>query len=153
MTIHENYMKTCVDLGRESMRLGNAPVGSIVVLHGEIVGRGLELGKTRNDTTYHAEIEAIRDALNKLKVSKLKGAILYTTHEPCIMCSYVIRHYEIESVYYGLKTAHAGGHSSSFNILQARGIPTWQSPPTVYGGLLESSCQELHNEYLRKKKS
>ena len=75
MNEHKKYMTRCLELGRASMELGNAPVGAVLVHNGEIVGEGLELGKTKNDITYHAEIEAIRDALRKQNVTKLSPKI------------------------------------------------------------------------------
>ncbi|MCE7997097.1 MAG: nucleoside deaminase [Roseivirga sp.] len=153
MNEHEKYMSQCLKLGRESMKLGNAPVGSVLVLNGKIIGEGLELGKTKNDITYHAEIEAIRDALKNLKTSKLTGAILYTTHEPCLMCSYAIRHYEIAEVHYGLATGEIGGHSSEHKILQTKQISRWSGPPVIQGGVLEQACQELHNEFVAAKEA
>lgn len=153
MNEHERYMNQCLNLGRESMELGNAPVGSVIVVNGEVAGKGLELGKTKNDITYHAEIEAIRDALKNLKVSKLTGATMYTTHEPCLMCSYAIRHYEIAEVYYGLATGEIGGHSSKYKLLGTADISIWSKPPQITGEVLEEACQELHQEYLNMKKA
>lgn len=152
MNEHESYMRRCLELGRESMRLGNAPVGSLLVLNGQVIGEGLELGKSKNDITYHAEIEAIRDALKKLEVTKLTGAVLYTTHEPCLMCSYTIRHYEIAEVYFGLAVGEIGGHSSVYKLLDTNEISIWAKPPKVISGVLASECQQLHDEFLDQKK-
>lgn len=149
---HEKYMTRCLELGRESMQLGNTPVGALLVLNGKVVGEGLELGKSKNDITYHAEIEAIRAALRKLKATKLTGATLYTTHEPCLMCSYAIRHYEIAEVCFGLAVGEIGGYSSDFKLLDTKAISIWSKPPMVISGLLTSECEQLHNEFLDQKK-
>ncbi len=152
MTEHEAYMTRCLELGRESMSLGNAPVGSVLVMHGKVIGEGLELGKTKNDITCHAEIEAIRDALKKTGLAKLTGAQLYTTHEPCLMCSYAIRHYEIGEVYYGLATGEIGGHSSDYKLLETETISIWKKPPQLTGGLIATVCEALHTEFLDLKR-
>lgn len=151
MNTHETYMSRCLELGAASMELGNAPVGSVLVLNDQIIGEGLELGKTKNDITYHAEIEAIRDALKKTGNTKLEGAQLYTTHEPCLMCSYAIRHYQISHIYYGMSTGEIGGHSSNHKLLDTRDISIWSSPPEIIAGLLEKECRDLHQRYLDRK--
>ena len=130
MNLDETYMKQCLDLGQQSM----------------------ELGHSRNDITYHAEIEAIRDALSKTGQRKLEGTTLYTTHEPCLMCTYAIRHYGIARVVYGLATGAIGGQSSKYGFLQADDIPVWGTAPQVISGVLEQACEALHQEYLSKKK-
>lgn len=142
-----DFMQRAIDLGRDAMKLSNAPVGAVIVSNGEIVGEGLELGQTKNDITFHAEIEAIRDALTKLNTNKLPGTILYTTHEPCIMCSYAIRHYQIEKVVYGLSVKDIGGHTSGFDVLQTKTVSNWGPVPEVIGRFMETECRALNNEY------
>ena len=145
-------MRQCLALGRKSMELGNAPVGSLLLLDGEVIGKGLELGHSKNDITYHAEIEAIRDALSKTGKRKLSGTTLYTTHEPCLMCTYAIRHYGIHRVVYGLATGAIGGQSSKYGFLQAEDIGAWTKPPQVTSGVLADECQVLHSEFLSRKR-
>lgn len=152
MNTHEDYMRHCLELGRQSMHLGNAPVGSVLVMDGKIIGEGLELGKTKNDITYHAEIEAIREALKSTESHKLTGAQLYTTHEPCLMCSYAIRHYEIGEVYYGMTTGEIGGHSSDYKLLETETISIWKNPPRITVGVLARDCEALHTEFLNTKR-
>ena len=144
-------MLRCIELGRQSMAKGNAPVGSVIVRDGEIIGEGLELGKTQNDITYHAEIEAIRDALKKGAFTKLSGTTLYTTHEPCLMCSYAIRHYEIKKVVYGLSVKDIGGHTSDFAVLKTTGVSNWPVIPEIISGFMEAECHALQNELKTKK--
>ena len=134
-------MKMCIELGNEAFQNGNPPVGSILVKEGLKIGVGMEAGKSSNDITKHAEIEAIRDAL-KIHQS-LKGSILYTTHEPCIMCSYIIRHHQIKTIVFGVKSNFIGGISSEFKILETENIPSWNKPPEIIKGVLETECLAL----------
>ena len=144
-------MQQCLVLGRESMDMGNAPVGSILVMNDQVIGTGYELGHSRNDITYHAEIEAIRDALATTGKRKLHGTVLYTTHEPCLMCTYAIRHYGVARVVYALATGEIGGQSSQYGFLEARDMQLWGDPPQVTSGVLAKACQALQDEYLTKK--
>jgi len=86
------FMKRCEALAAIAAERGESPVGSVVVLGGKIIGEGIEAGKSKQDVTFHAEVEAVRDAVRK-HGKDLSTATLYTTHEPCILCSYVIRHH------------------------------------------------------------
>ena len=77
---HEFYMKSCIDLALQAKERGDAPVGSVVVQNGTIIAEGIEGGKTKKDITFHAEIEAIREANIILGNADLSDCILYSTH-------------------------------------------------------------------------
>ncbi|GAA3953554.1 nucleoside deaminase [Chitinophaga oryziterrae] len=141
---HEFYMHRCVALGILAGHRGDSPVGSVIVKDGHIIGEGMEGGKTNMDITFHAEIEAIRHATHALKSQDLSDCTLYTTHEPCIMCSYVIRHTRINTVVMGLTTGEIGGYSSLYPILKDTSIKHWDNPPTIITGILEDHCRGLH---------
>ena len=146
MKEQERWMKRCLQLGREALLNGNAPVGSVLVAAGDIIGKGREAGKSKNDITCHAEIEAIRDAIHQ-GYSDLWGATLYTTHEPCIMCAYVIRQHRIPTVVMGLTVAEVGGYTSAYPILRATNIPHWGPAPQVVMSILAKECAALDREF------
>ncbi len=145
MRTHIQFMKRCIELGKEAMLNGNPPVGSILVSNNIIIGIGREAGKSENDITKHAEIEAIRDAIKNHQ--PLNNAILYTTHEPCIMCSYVIRHHQIKTVVYGIKSKYVGGATSNFKILETDKVANWKVKPKIIQGVLENECLALSKQY------
>lgn len=123
-------MKRCEALAAIAAERGESPVGSVVVLGDKIIGEGIEAGKAKQDATFHAEVEAVRKAV-KTNGKDLSAATLYTTHEPCILCSYVIRHHRIGRVVIQKAVAHIGGASSRYPVLTASDIPVWQPPPVV----------------------
>lgn len=141
---HEFYMHKCIALAKMAKQRGDSPVGSLIVMDGEIVGEGIEGGKTNHDITFHAEIEAIRNAVKYSGTQDLSNAILYTTHEPCIMCSYVIRHTKIPVVVTGLLTGEIGGFSSELPVLLDTTVKKWASPPVLINGVLMEDCKKLH---------
>ena len=145
---HIHYMKKSIALGEEAMQNGDARVGSILVQDNTIIGIGREAVKSGNDITKHAEIEAIRDALKHHQ--SIKDPILYTTHEPCIMCSYVIRHYQIKTLVFGVKSKYVGGSSSEFKILESEKVPSWKDTPEIIEGVLKNECIRLSNAYQNK---
>lgn len=128
---HEFFMQHCLRLAVIAQNRGDSPVGSILVKDGKIISEGIEGGKTHRDITFHAEIEAIRNAIRFLETQDLSDCIMYTTHEPCIMCSYVIRHNKINTVVFRITTGEIGGFSSNFPLLCDISIKKWSSPPKL----------------------
>lgn len=140
-------MQLCLDLAREALASGNPPVGAILVLNGAVIGKGVESGRTSGDITNHAEILAVRDAVKNGFRAQLSQATLYTTHEPCIMCSYVIRHHKIAEIVYGSAVSTVGGASSKFNILTTRDVPQWSSSPKITAGVCAEACRLLSEQF------
>ncbi len=152
MKTDEGYMNVALILAKEALDKGNPPVGSVVVLQDKIIGKGSESGKSTGDITNHAEILSIRNAFKGGFSHQLANSTLYTTHEPCIMCSYLIRHYKIKKIVYGISVDHVGGYTSDFNILNTHKVPIWDKAPEIVGGILEMKCRSLNDLYHNKNK-
>jgi tRNA(adenine34) deaminase len=126
------YMKCCEILAAEAVTNGDALVGSIITKSDEIISEAIEASKSKNDITCHAELDAIRLAVKKLKTNDLSDCILYTTHEPCIMCSYAIRFYKIKKVVYLHTVNYLGGVSSIMALLTSKEVPPhWGDVPVI----------------------
>ena len=85
----------------------NGPFGAVIVLNGKIVGQGINHVDPWHDPTAHAEIVAIQDACKKLKTTSLKGAIMYSSCEPCSMCKAALQWANIEKCFYAAKQKYA----------------------------------------------
>ncbi len=132
---HEEYMRRCRQLAQEALRGGDAPVGSLVLREGRIIAEGVEGVKARKDVTAHAEIIAIRKACAVLGMLDLSGCTLYTTTEPCLMCSYAIRQTRISQVVTEKPTEKGGGVTSQYSILKDPSFPNGApAPHTHWGG-------------------
>lgn len=108
MTDHAAFMRRAIDLSREHMNAGHGgPFGAVVVLDGAIVGEGWNRVTSTNDPTAHAEVTAIREACAQLGRFDLKGAVLYTSCEPCPMCLAATYWARIGTVYYANEQADA----------------------------------------------
>lgn len=142
---YENYMRECIRLANVAKDRGDTPVGSVIVQNGKIISEGIEGGKTHKDITFHAEIEAVRNAVIALGKRDLSDCIMVTTHEPCIMCSYVIRHHKIKQIIIGLTVPDVGGYSSAYPILKDTTITKWIPAPEIITGVLEAQCNQLKN--------
>jgi tRNA(adenine34) deaminase len=73
-------------LALDEARRGDYPFGAVIVKDGKILARGRNLGRTHDDPTAHGEMVAIRHCLSAHGSAALKGATLYTSGEPCVMC-------------------------------------------------------------------
>ncbi len=98
---HLEIMREVIKLSRSQMHAGSGgPFGAIVVLDGQVIGKGWNQVTSTNDPTAHAEVVAIRDACRNTKSFSLKGAILYTSCEPCPMCLAATYWSRIDKIYY-----------------------------------------------------
>ncbi len=94
-------MRQAIRLSLEHMRRGQGgPFGAVVVKAGRVVGRGWNRVTSSNDPTAHAELEAIRQACQRLHIFHLEDCELYASCEPCPMCLAGIYWARIRRVYY-----------------------------------------------------
>lgn len=129
MNAHQQFIERCFALAEKASAEGESAVGSVVVKDGKIIGEGYEKSRQLKDITRHAEIVAILDAIkNKADIT---GAILYSNVEPCILCSYAIRHYKIGTVVFAKQSGESGGTRTPFNVLTTTELGLWGPPPNV----------------------
>ncbi len=147
MVRDEKYMEKCLQLAELALANGDPPVGAVLVFEDAIIGEGIESGKSSGDITNHAEIMAIRDAIANGYLKELSQAALYTTHEPCIMCSYLIRHHRIPRIIFGKSVPFVGGFTSTFGVLSTEEVPKWGRRPEVISGICETACDRLNERF------
>src|SRR5574337_1996911 len=126
------YIKRCEVLAEAAAAKGEAPVGSVIIKGNEIISEAIEASKEKNDVTCHAELEAIRLEVKKLGTKDLSDCVIYSTHEPCVMCSYAIRFYKIKKVVFQHMVSYFGGSSSSMPLLLTKEVPLhWGDVPVI----------------------
>lgn len=113
---HEVWMGEALALAQAAAEQGEVPVGAVLVLNGEIVGRGWNQPISGHDPTAHAEIMALRDAANRLGNYRLGGSVLYVTIEPCTMCFGALMHARVATLVYGAREPRAGVCGSQLNL-------------------------------------
>lgn len=107
----EKYMKRAIDLSREHMEAGHGgPFGAVIVKDGKVIGEGWNCVTSTNDPTAHAEVTAIRDACKKANSFELKGAVLYTSCEPCPMCLSAAYWARVDKIYFASTREDAAKH-------------------------------------------
>lgn len=98
----ERWMGRALELARQGAREpGSAPIGCVIVRDGEVIGEGHNEVELRHDPTSHAEIVAIRRAGERVGDWQLRGATLYSTLQPCGMCSMACIWGKVARVVYG----------------------------------------------------
>jgi tRNA(adenine34) deaminase len=95
------------------------PVGAVVVLDGQVRGRGFNSPIRLNDPTAHAEILALREAAGSIGNYRLEGATLYSTLEPCVMCAGALVAARVERLVFGARDLRFGGVRSKFRLADA----------------------------------
>lgn len=145
----DDFMREALALAAEGARLGEVPVGAVVVQDGEIVGRGFNCPISRHDPSAHAEMVAIRDAALWLQNYRLPGSTLYVTLEPCSMCAGLIVHSRIQRVVYGATEPKAGVAISRGQFFSQ---PFLNHRVLVEGGVMAQSCSEMLSEFFRSRR-
>ena len=133
-------MTEALQLARQAEAAGEVPVGAVVVLEGQIIGRGHNQPISASDPTAHAEIVAMRDAANRIGNYRLPGAELFVTLEPCAMCAGAIVHARIARVVFGATDPKAGAAGSVMNLFAEAKL---NHAPQCEGGVLGEHGADL----------
>lgn len=138
--IHAKYMKEALRQAKKAYRLGEVPIGCVLVRDGEIIARGYNRRNTDKNTLAHAEITAINRASKRAGDWRLEDCVMYVTLEPCQMCAGAIIQARIPEVYIGCMNPKAGCGGSVLNILE---MPEFNHQAIVHRGLLEDECSAM----------
>ncbi|KGL42038.1 nucleoside deaminase [Listeria sp. SHR_NRA_18] len=142
----ETYMREALIEAEKAREKGEVPIGAVVVLNGEIIGRAHNLRETTKNAITHAEILAIQDACKNQDAWRLEGAELYVTLEPCPMCSGAILLSRIATVYYGAADPKAGTAGTLMNLLQDS---RFNHQCEVESGILVDECGAILTNFFR----
>ena len=138
--MHDVFMAEALRLARAAGEAGEVPVGAVVVVAGEVVGRGANQPIRTHDATAHAEIVALRDASVRLGNYRLAGATMYVTVEPCAMCVGALVHARVGRVVFGATEPRAGAMEST---QRAHEHPALNHRMTVMSGVRAAECRAL----------
>jgi tRNA(adenine34) deaminase len=150
MTTHEFWMQEAVAEAYKAEQIGEVPIGAVIVLNGEIVGRGHNLRETTLDPTAHAEMIAIREASARLGAWRLLDCTLYVTLEPCPMCAGAIVQSRVPTVVYGAPDPKAGCAGTLMNLLQE---DRFNHRVELVPDVLRETCGLLLTNFFRKLRS
>jgi len=109
-------MAEALEWARKAEANGEVPVGALVVVGGEVRGRGFNSPIRLHDPTAHAEMLALREAAASIGNYRLEGATLYSTLEPCVMCAGALVAARVDKLVFGARDLRFGGVRSKFRI-------------------------------------
>ncbi|MHB1398752.1 MAG: tRNA adenosine(34) deaminase TadA [Trichloromonadaceae bacterium] len=144
---HRGFMQEALAEAAAAQRLGEVPIGAILVHDGRIVGRGHNLRETSNDPTTHAEMVAIRQAAAELGSWRLLDCSLYVTLEPCVMCMGAIILARIPELIYACRDPRAGAVGSIYDFSKDQ---RFNHRVNVIEGVLAEECSELLSGFFRE---
>ena len=147
--IDEAFIREALQLARRALGMNEVPVGAVVVKEGEIVGRGFNAPISRKDPSAHAEIQALRDAAQRLGNYRLTGCTLYVTLEPCPMCAGAIMQARIANLVYGAADPKAGACGSVVNLFREARLNLHTQ---VVGGVLSEECGEMLRRFFAERR-
>lgn len=112
----EKFMTRALELAKLAETLGEVPVGALVVIDEEIVGEGYNQRELMRSCLAHAETMALAQACEKLGRWRLSDATVYSTLEPCIMCTGALLHARIKRLVFGAFDPKFGAIASLYAL-------------------------------------
>lgn len=140
-------MKIALKEAKKAYKRGDVPVGAVIVKNNKIIAKGYNKKDKKNIATKHAELIAIEKACKKLKTWYLKDCILYTTLEPCLMCTGAIIQSRITTIYYSIENNNFGELENNIEILKK-----YNKKAQINRGLLEEESKILLQQFFKNKR-
>lgn len=146
------FMRQAITQAKRASRIGEVPIGCVIVHEGRVIGRGYNRRNTDNSTLSHAELTAIRRASKTLGDWRLENCTLYVTLEPCQMCAGAIVQARIPRVVMAAMNPKAGCAGSIINLLEMK---QFNRQAEVVRGVCGEECGEILSSFfleLRRKR-
>jgi len=142
-------MREALELAREAERAGEVPVGAVVVLDGEVIGRGRNAPIELHDPSAHAEMIALREAALAIGNYRVEKATIYSTLEPCVMCAGALVAARIERLVFGARDLRFGGVRSKFRVADSELL---NHRVEMAEGVLGAECAELMQKFFTSRR-
>lgn len=139
----EFFMQKALDQAKLAHEKGNHPIGCVLVKDGRVVNVGQNSVVTDGDITRHAEINLIAKACHDLNLKSLEGYTLYSSCEPCPMCSGAIIYYKVSAVVYGASQEFVASLLEGHGMIGIRHIASLLGHgPEVRGPVLKEATED-----------
>ncbi len=147
---HERFLRLAIDEADKGGAEGNSAVGSIIVENNTVIGVGRNLVGASNDPTAHAETVALRETAAALGRSDFSGCALYTTFQPCPMCSGAIMVSGISTVVMGARPNPSESQYGDFSVEKLFQESGWGDKIEVVSGILVEECWKIRRDWAAK---
>lgn len=159
---HVKYIRRCVEISKQSLKEGNHPFSALIVdSEGSIIVESGNIEVTERECTGHAETTAMRKAVKCYSREFLWNCTLYSTPEPCCMCTGAIYWGNVGRIVYGisekklLELTGSDDANPTFDMPCREIIARGQKPIEVIGSIadktLEKEIVEPHMGYWNQK--
>ncbi len=146
----ERFMREALQLADDAAAVGEVPIGAVVVVAGQIIGRGMNRVIRDGDTTAHAEVVALRETFRLINNYRVPGATVYTTVEPCAMCAGALIHARVGRVVWGAADPKFGAAGSVVDLFAEPRLN--HHARSIVGGVCAAeSAQRLKNFFASKR--
>jgi tRNA(adenine34) deaminase len=139
----EHWMSLALEEARAAAAAGDVPVGAVIVIDDQIVGRGRNRREVDRDPTAHAEIVALREAAQTLKQWRVEGTLV-VTQEPCPMCAGALVNARIARLVFGCPNPKAGAVTTLYQIVSD---PRLNHRISVTGGVRADECAAVLQQF------
>lgn len=143
----EFFMMEALKEAKKAYQLKEIPIGAVVVKNGEIIARGFNSVISTNDLTNHAEIVALREASKIEENYRHPDLTLYTTLEPCIMCSGAIIESRIKKLVIGALDPKRGAVISNLHLIES---DVSNTKIEIIDGILKDECLKIIQDFFKE---
>ena len=141
-------MNLAIEMAVKGKKCGEVPVGCVILdKSGRILSSAHNTLVNDYNPVGHAEINAIREACNKIKSNRLIDCSLYVTLEPCIMCASAISRSKIKKLFFGADDLKFGAINGNINFFQSKYC---NHVPEIYDNISKSECEALINNFFKE---
>lgn len=148
----EDFLRAAISHADQAGQKGNRPFGAVLVRNNEIIGRAESSQHADHDITYHAELKLISQASRSLERADFAECTLYSSTEPCPMCSGAIYWSGIGRVVFGCRQKLLGElEGEKFAVPCADILTRGGREIEIIGPLLEEESFEVLKRYLGKR--
>jgi creatinine deaminase len=133
----DKYLAEAIEEARKGLAEGGIPIGSVLVIDGEVVGRGHNRRVQQGSAVLHAEMDCLENA-GRLQAADYQRATLYSTLSPCDMCSGAVLLYRIPAVIVGENRSFRGPE----DYLRSRGVD--------FHIVDDDECVRLMNDFMQR---
>ncbi len=147
--IHEKWMKLAIQQALLAEKIGEVPVGAVLVQDNKLIAQAHNQSISNNDPTAHAEIQVLRKAGETLENYRLPNTTLYVTLEPCTMCLGAMVHARVSKVVFGAYDKKTGTCGSCQDLSTSE---CFNHKINIQGGILENECSNMISQFFSNRR-
>lgn len=146
----QDFMRLALEQAAAAEKLGEVPIGAVIVCDGKVIAGGHNRNLTDRDPTAHAEVVALREAARAVGNHRLGGCSMFVTIEPCAMCAGALVHARLDRLVYGAADPKAGAVAS---VMQVLNHPALNHRMEITSGVLEADCSDIMQRFFRERRA